>query len=148
MRSRSRSPGYQFPRFSNEPWDANWLNVRLAATVDGRSWTAEDPSLLTWEVEGLSQWLQGLADGRSVDSELAFLEPNLTFELVSTNARESCLRVWFELELRPKWRRTGFVGPRDFGATLTVSAAQLAKAAVALRGQLERHPQRGRAPGS
>jgi hypothetical protein len=36
--------GYQFPVFRHEPWDSNWLNIRLTAAVDGRRWTAEDPS--------------------------------------------------------------------------------------------------------
>jgi hypothetical protein len=45
--------GYQFPDTAGEQWDSNWLNITITATVDHRSWTSHDPSLLTMDKAAL-----------------------------------------------------------------------------------------------
>jgi hypothetical protein len=39
-----------------------------------------DPALLSWEVEGLCNWLEAVALGKDVEEGEDFLEPNLRFE--------------------------------------------------------------------
>ena len=78
-----RVVGYQFPDIVGDEWDANWLVVEIrVAPVDERPWRSIDPSLLTWEVERLSNWLEALASGRAVEEGEDFVEPNLRFEVV------------------------------------------------------------------
>jgi hypothetical protein len=51
-----RVAGYQF---QSDRFDANWLVVAgRVAPPDGRAWKFRDPALLTWEVQGLSSWLE------------------------------------------------------------------------------------------
>jgi hypothetical protein len=134
--------GYQFPDIADEQWDSNWLNITTTATVDHRSWTSRDPSLLTMEVEELARWLEAVADGKEVDRELEFMEPNLAFQLDGISGAEIHLRVWFECESRPVWKPNPVADARDLAATLSVTATELGRAAEDLRGQLERFPTR------
>jgi hypothetical protein len=61
--------GYQFPGFSGDVFDNNWLVVEgRVAPADERAWEFRDPALLTWEVERLSDWLPWFfADDAGVD---------------------------------------------------------------------------------
>ena len=133
---------YQFRRIEDEPWDSNWLQIRLNATVDGKAWTSVDPSLLTMDVETLANWLDSVADGRRVDPELDFMEPNLSFQVDGDEPRGIRMRVWFELESRPPWKKNDVAGARDFAAQLLVDSEQLRRAALDLRTQLSEFPTR------
>jgi hypothetical protein len=113
----------------------------VSATSDRGSWVATDPCLLTSEIATLAQWLDALAGEETVESELDFLEPNLSFELVD-NDDAVRLRAWFELELRPRWAPSEEVPERDLCVDLTVTRDDLRAAAESLRTQLRRFPPR------
>jgi len=132
--------GYQFPHLEREPGDADWLNIRIDVTIQKGSWTSTDPSLLTWELKGLSEWLDSVADANNLEIEESFLEPNLRFELNGDKAKT--LRVYFELESRPSWAPSDGAGMDDLWAEFAVNPKELKDAAAALRDDLSQFPVR------
>jgi hypothetical protein len=138
-----RVVGYQFPDFAGEVFDDNWLVVETrAAPADERPWRATDPSLLTWEVERLSNWLEALASGRAVEDDEDFIEPNLRFEVVKRDEDTITVRVYFELESRPPWFFADAAGMDDLWIDLRVDNDDLRAAAEDLRRDLARFPPR------
>jgi hypothetical protein len=132
---------YEFPG-STADFDANWLVIRVDVEIDGRSWRSTDPSLLTTEVASLLGWLEAPASSHVVNPELEFIEPNLSFEAVHSSPHEIRIRVWFELESRPRWAPRDAVDDRDFCVDLTLRSSEVERAAVELGKQLERFPPR------
>ncbi len=128
--------GYQFPDLANEQYDSDWLNIKIDVSIPMGSWTSTDPSLLTWEVADLAKWLESIAEGRSVDAEESFMEPNLRFELIEAGQKK--LRIYFELESKPSWAQEDDTLWADF----EVDADDLRKAATSLREDLMRFPTR------
>ena len=98
--------------------------------------------LLTSEVEKLARWLDQAAAFPEKANEVVFLEPNLAFERRPGKNRTVEMRVWFELEARPRWAQKGFVDEPDFSVDLDLDREQLASAAQNLRTQLDRFPVR------
>ena len=94
---------YQFPQITKGEYDANWLIIQGRVSIDDRSWTFRDPSLTTFEVRALAEWLEGLARGEDVLPYCAFIEPNLQFERISGQA----IRVSFALESALPWAKSG-----------------------------------------
>jgi hypothetical protein len=138
-----RVAGYQFPELERSNWDSNWLNVEIwAAPVDERPWRSTDPSLLTWEVERLSNWLEALALGVAVEDGEDFIEPNLRFEVVERGEDTFTVRVYFELESRPPWFFAHAAGMDDLWLDLRVDSEDLRAAAEALRRDLIKFPPR------
>jgi hypothetical protein len=137
-----RVTNYEFPELRDDGSDANWLTIQLSVDIARGSWTATDPSLLTTEVAQLADWLDAIAGGQASESELEFLEPNLSFELLDATTEHVRLRAWFELELRPTWATSNVAEERDLCADLDVARRDLRTAAEALRAQLSRFPPR------
>jgi hypothetical protein len=100
------------------------------------------PSLLTWEVERLSNWLEALALGQAVEEDEDFLEPNLRFKVAERDDDTITLRVYFELESRPPWFFADAAGMNDLWIDLRVDADDLHAAAEGLRHDLTRFPPR------
>jgi hypothetical protein len=135
--------GYQFPSFSGDMFDDNWLIVEgRVAPTDERAWEFRDPALLTWEVERLCNWLEALASGKAVEDGEDFIEPNLRFEVVESSESTIPLRVYFELELRPSWFFAHAAGMDDLWIDLRVDNDDLRAAADSLRRDLARFPAR------
>ena len=138
-----RVVGYQFPDIVGDEWDANWLVVEVrVAPVDERPWRSIDPSLLTWEVERLSNWLEALASGRAVEEGEDFVEPNLGFEVVQRDEDIITIRVYFELESRPPWFFADAAVMDDLWIDLRVDNEDLRAAAEDLRRDLAKFPPR------
>lgn len=133
--------GYQFPDLATVPYDSNWLNICVRVVHPRGSWTATDPSLLTYEVARLADWLDAVARGARVEPEESFLEPNLRFELTHSSLEPS-LRVYFDLESRPKWAPVDGAGNDDLYVEFPLEEIDLAGAAAILRKQLQAFPQR------
>lgn len=134
--------GHQFPVIETADEDANWLLIRTTVAHPRGRWTSQDPSLLTWEIQRLADWLEEVARGESVESEQDFIEPNLSFCLHGDSERR-VLRVYFELESRPPWAGYSTAGQRDVWVEFPLAEINLAAAARSLREQLSRYPQRG-----
>lgn len=94
---------YEFPDIKNDEWDSNWLLIETKVTLDGESWLMTDPCLLTWEVMWLANWLKAISHEDLAIEEVGFLEPNLYCKLVDYNKNRVVIRVFFELENKPKW---------------------------------------------
>ncbi len=134
--------GYQFPHIENEEYDSNWLNIMIRVKLPQGSWTATDPSLLTWELISLTEWLEKIAEGKRVEPEKSFMEPELRFELIEEENKK--LRVYFECSSRPSWAPYDSAGMDDLYAEFGINENELRKAAGALREDLKRFPVRVR----
>ena len=132
--------GYQFPADSTSDYDSNWLVIQVEVAHPSGSWTASGAALLTYEASELAEWLDKCAVGREAD-EISFIEPCLhcSFRL---EAEVSWLRVYFDLELRPRWAPVVGAGGDDLFVDLSVTPAGLRTAAADLREQLRQFPQR------
>jgi len=132
--------GYQFPDLESEPYDSDWLNITIRVKHPRGSWTTTDPSLLTEEVKDLIHWLEDIADGKNVNPDEYFTEPNLHFQLPDNNANK--LRVYFELECRPSWAKSTFKDDDELWVEFSVTPEILRNAAESLRSQLQKFPTR------
>ena len=65
------------------------------------SWQFSDPCLLTYEAERLASWIDSVAEGEPLPTTCGFIEP--TLEFCAAGFQQPVLRVYFELEARPKW---------------------------------------------
>jgi hypothetical protein len=138
-----RIAGYQFPEIESDEFDANWLVIEgRVAPADERAWEFRDPSLLTWEVEGLCNWLEVLALGQDVREGEDFLEPNLRFEVAKRDRDTITIRIYFELESRPPWFFADTASMDDLWIDLRVDSDDLRSAAEDLRRDLAMFPQR------
>lgn len=133
--------GYQFPAMATEPYDSNWLNVRLSASGPLGSWHAVDPALLTYEALDLAAWLTSLGEGSAPSREWGAMEPNIGFEWEPGGAR-GILRVRFAAEFLPPSFPREMPDPEGAFLDFTMSAADLLAAAESLRADLVRFPQR------
>lgn len=156
--------GYEFPMGNFGIEDDNWLVVKIKVSTPNGSWEATDPSLQTWDVARLANWLNDIADSKLImypqlpaplkqlrgkaylltllADELSFTEPDLHFKLMHNFRREIVIRVYFELELRPPWVRSSWAGLNDVYVDLAVTPEYLREAASALRRDLALYPQR------
>jgi hypothetical protein len=136
---------YQFPEVRNDPWDSNWLQVRVRLTAPEGSWEVVDPCLTTWEAKRLMAWLVNAAARDPAAAPMTFTEPNLTFTARAKprSPKRVLLRACFALELRPPWAGGG---DGELCVDLDVSRADVARAAASLLKDLVRFPQRGADP--
>ncbi len=98
---------YQFPDIedSADKYDKNWLNVRVdIKDRSGAEFSAEDPSILTWELMELLNWFETISEGKKPEySILGFIEPTIYFELLHKNAdNEVKIRIHLCCELKPE----------------------------------------------
>lgn len=133
--------GYQFPELENDDYDSNWLNVRIDVSHPKGSWTATDPSLLTYEFRQLEDWLGAIAKNPANPSDIDFIEPNLKFQYrVDDDSR--ILRIFFELESRPKWAPSNGAGMEDLWIDIPFAQDDFDAAAAAIAEECRRFPQR------
>ena len=133
--------GYQFPDLSEAEDDSNWLVIRVDVVHPRGSWQASDPSLLTYELARLADWLDSVASGNWAKAEIGFTEPNLELQVIDAGGVRK-LRVQFDLELRPAWAPAQEAGAGDVWVEFDIRELDLHAAAVDLRKHLERYPQR------
>ncbi len=132
--------GYQYPDAEGEPYDANWLRVRVDAAGPQGAWSAVDPCLLAEEAERLAEWLEELAEGRAIPA-LSFMEPALLFRRVTTEHGPG-LTVHFGPLVYPPWAEQNPTTRPDLSLTFPVNAVDLKGAARELKAQLKKSPPR------
>jgi hypothetical protein len=139
--------GYQFPSKSSGTLgfdhDANWLVVNGRVSDGTRSWSFQDPCLLTTEARELVAWLEAVADGWLELDTIDFTEPNLEFARVSAPADPPVIHVTFRLEAWPPW--WNHVTEDDWdGVWLEFDSSREALAAAAndLKNEVHRYPER------
>jgi hypothetical protein len=134
--------GYQFPAMATEPYDSNWLNVKLRASGPLGSWSAVDPALLTYEAKELETWLRNLAKGEPSPRGWSALEPNLWMEWEPLGTSKT-LRIGFGAEfLPPYFNKAEDSTPDEAYLDFVVDSSALEAAADALQVELARFPQR------
>jgi len=62
-----------------------------------------DPSLLTWELKFLTDWLQCILKGNTEKREIEFIESNLKFQLIDTSGGRFKIKTFLTLESKPNW---------------------------------------------
>ena len=132
---------YQFPDLPHADYDSNWLLIKIDVRHPRGSWSTIDPSLLTYEVESLAEWFEKVRKGEKVETDIDFVEPNLSFQLYS-DLQGNYLRVYFELESRPSWATSDAAGMRDLWIQFPLADLNLLDVAASLRHQLALYPQR------
>ena len=141
--------GYEFPRERFDPWDSNSLLVLVRVVSPDGTWEVVDPCLTTWEAEHLVRWLAALAQRADLlaGRPLALHEPNLavTGRSIPGEPDRVDVRACFALELRPPWLKS-VAGTASLCVDLDVSRRELSAAALQLRADLGRFPQRGDDP--
>lgn len=133
--------GYQFPEMKSEAYDSNWLIIEVDVTCSQGAWIAQNPCLLTYEVARLANWFEAIASETNTKSIQKFIEPNLEFHFIDSPP-EKCLRIYFELELRPEWAAWEQGIMKDLWVDFPLSDLDLNQIANSLRSQLCKYPQR------
>lgn len=116
--------------------------MEVDVTTPERSWRAQNPCLLTYEVEHLAQWFEQVSIGIQEHLIWTFLEPCLQFEIRDSPPGIQTLRITFDLELHPDWNAQLGWQRTNLWIDCPVDSQQLTMAAQALRQQLARYPQR------
>lgn len=99
--------GYQFPDLQlqhNNPYDPNWLLIRVTVATSEGAYTVLDPSLLTSEVAELADWLGSLSVFSGAKS-IGFTEPNISFNLAHLPYNQPTLEVHLAAECKAPWHR-------------------------------------------
>src|SRR4051794_31710684 len=89
--------------------------VKTYASVGGREWSSGDPSLQTWEVQRLADWLEGIADGNYEDNLEYFIEPNISFQLLESPGQKVRLKIVLDCESRAPWLKRSDVEENGHG---------------------------------
>lgn len=91
---------YQFPN-KKAGSNANWLIVEIQCAYKGREFTSRDPSLLTGDLKGLSDWFLAIPKNEIPEwITLSFIEPNLEFKLY--RSIDGMVRIGIELSYETK----------------------------------------------
>ena len=93
--------GYRYPDGLAHEYDANRLIVRVTARNLQGAWSAEAPSLLTWEVEDIVRWARG---GFVIEPLLNFVEPELQLLASAIDAERVRLQISLSGRMLPAWR--------------------------------------------
>jgi len=135
--------GYEFPHLEHEPFDADWLDVHVNVIHSRGAWSKNYPCVLTWELAGLAEWLESIAETNPPYSERRFMEPELRFEWFGEGM--NTLRVHLHYSLRPSW--SPYHGPneeKDLYVQFTLTPDNLSQATTSLRGEIKQFPVRVR----
>jgi hypothetical protein len=126
--------GYQAPN-ATDPYDTEWLNIKLDVTVkDGLSWTAIDPALETGNVDFICDWLRRIANGLKHDQKIWFTEPCLEISRKGKGKKIKKLDFKFGYEFAPG-RKTQIV-------FIETTPKEIEFFAEELRKELEKYPSR------
>ena len=129
---------YQFRDNKSDEYDSNWLTIGIRLKGFKREWTTSDPSLLTWELKSLTDWLQKILIGDFEEKEIEFIEPNLKFELVDNTNDSYKMRTHLTLESRPVW----FTDDETFSFDIDVDRGELKQSVQRLKSELIKFPGR------
>jgi len=152
FRLRMSVAGYEFPDVVEDPYDTNWLLIRLVLQSQHSAWRwqVEDAGALTWELEGCVHWLLKLSAEESVDREnYGFSEPDISFETIRN---EDGAVVGLSVQLMDEFQPpTKVLVPRTnniVSLRFHTPANTLRSFADQLAAELALYPVRGSRPGS
>ncbi len=136
---------YQFPNIEDyaDKYDKNWLNVRVdIKDKSGAEFSAEDPSILTWELMELLNWFKTISEGKKPEySILGFIEPTIYFELLDKNAdNEVKIRIHLCCELKPEQLKPNH--DDEFVIDVNLSPKKIKDTIAGLKRIIKLYPQR------
>jgi hypothetical protein len=129
---------YQYRDNKTDEYDSNWLTIGIRLKGFENEWVTSDPSLLTWELKFLIDWLQNILTGDKEEREIEFIEPNLKFELIDKSDDRFKIRTHLTLESKPVW----YTEDETFSFDLIVDRGQLKNSADRLKSELINFPGR------
>jgi len=131
---------YQFPEIVDGDYDSNWLNIYLNVKSKAGHWQTIDPSLTTWDMQRLINWFDNLSkDIEPEYLEIAFLEPNLCFELLDRfNSQIKTIRIIFDYESKPKSASE----EKEYFVDIIVDNDELKRIKLDLEKELKNYPER------
>jgi len=131
---------YQYPDINDGDWDGNWLNIYLNVKSKVGNWQTVDPSLTTWEVRELINWLETLSkNSRPEYIDMSFTEPNLKFELLNDfNADKKTFKIKFNLESRPQ----SATDDKEYFVDVVADNSELKRLSTELKSELSKYPER------
>lgn len=135
---------YEFPRITQDRYDANWLIVEVVASNENGRFHGNDPCLTTWEVQELANWFDDVSQGQHENSKLTFIEPALQFHFVRDEVDVgNALRILIDHRW-PNGQLTGVFteDTHDIWIEFPLATVDLSRVAYQLRKQLERFPER------
>jgi hypothetical protein len=133
--------GYEYPDRVDDEWDSNWLRIAIIVSTSDGTWSVIHPCLLTFEISYLADWLDAVSERMQKESDIGFVEPNLSFELIEGTAEGPYLRVYFAAECLPPWAD----GPKSgtmFFLDFTLLDVDLRAAVESLRARYRTYPPR------
>lgn len=130
---------YQFPGNRNNEFDANWLMVTIEVTTPEWHWEKTDPSMLTWEVQSLIDWLEAVVVNQEEWNCINFTEPNLSFCIRGKGPQKVILGVHLALESRPPFLLGG-VDLEDEIIEIECDREELRAWITYLREELDKYP--------
>ena len=133
-----RITNYQYPSSLDRDWDGSWLNIYLKVESKSGNWQTIDPSLTTWEVQGLIDWFNDLSNNSKPKwSDMEFTEPNLSLYLQNDfNDFNKLIRIKFDLESRPK----SALDDKEYFVDFEVDNLELKRITNDLSSELKRFP--------
>jgi hypothetical protein len=129
---------YQYRDNKSDEYDSNWLTIGIRLKGFKKEWITSDPSLLTWELKALIDWLQDILTGDKEEREIEFIEPNLKFELIDSTDDSFKIRTHLTLESKPNWCK----GDETFSFDLIVDRGQIEHSIERLKNELIKFPGR------
>ena len=98
--------GYEFPDGRGDMYDVNWLEVGVAYDDGSLSFRQKDSCLLSYELEELTEALDGIVEERETGTIQAFMEPYLTFA-VTRVGEVYAVQVRFVYDTSEGWKAVG-----------------------------------------
>ena len=98
--------GYEFPDGKGDMYDVNWLDVGVAYDDGSLSFRQKDSCLLSYELEELTEALDGIVEGRETGMIRTFMEPYLSFA-VTRVGEVYAVQVRFVYDTSDGWKTVG-----------------------------------------
>jgi hypothetical protein len=137
--------GYQYDAATvTHEYDRNWLQDRITVTDSARTWSTVAPTLLTWEINEIIEWLRLVAEqpGGWPKRWDRTTEPSLAFE-AAHSAEGLELRICLNLDFLPPERRDGvYYEGEDTVLTFHPTNAELRGVADELEREMRAFPVR------
>ena len=125
--------GYEFPDGKGDMYDVNWLDVGFVYDDGSLSFRQKDSCLLSYELEELTEALDGIVEGRETGTIQTFMEPYLTFA-VTRVGEVFAVQVRFVYDTDGPWKTVGVCQGMD--------RRELAEMNAELKAMFARFPRR------
>ena len=98
--------GYEFPDGRGDMYDVNWLEVGVAYDDGSLSFRQKDSCLLSYELEELTEALDGIVEERETGTIQTFMEPYLSFA-VTRVGEVYAVQIRFVYDTSDGWKTIG-----------------------------------------